>query len=492
MRIRLLALLLFLAVTACTERQEVDQLGAARKRLHSAPCGAATAVAGAAGVNGDPRQVYLGDWVVVSVCHLDALVHQAEAQQQTITLFIEGLDTGVEPSGIDIESGTVTFELTRNAANKHIWRQFLYDPLFDPEATMRISVGIHGDRPLPRATGANLSLRLKKLYVDSWTMTWLALLIAVAIAIVIYARRSDMLRDAAPVDGVRQPYSLARAQMAWWFFLLVVGYVFIWLVTGEADSISPSLLGLLGISAATALAAVAIPSSRGLRATEGFARDLVSDDRGVVALDRLQVVVWTLVLGGIFLTSVLWDLTMPEFSATMLALMGISSGTYIGFKLPMKSTDKTSEAVALEPFDAKARRFAGGDDAAARVKPDVASMTHAPQFSQRDAQGRVQRKGRDERAAVERTKVAQNGGRIGDVVEESVRDDHVERLAVAEREHIRDDEVAAVVHSCLDGQPARFFDHRRRDRSRRRARVCRRRLAQLRASRQIARRCSRA
>ncbi|HEX9459334.1 MAG TPA: hypothetical protein VGA84_09330 [Thermoanaerobaculia bacterium] len=47
--------------------------------------------------------------------------------------------------------------------------------------------------------------------------------------------------------------------------------------------------------------------------------------------------VWTLVLGGVFLISVLWDLTMPEFSATMLALMGISSGTYIGFKLPMKT-----------------------------------------------------------------------------------------------------------------------------------------------------------
>jgi hypothetical protein len=344
MRIRLLGLLLLLVVlTSCTEREEADQLGAARKRLHSAPCGSGVAVAGAAGVNADPRQVYLGDWVVVSVCHLDALVHDAEAQQQTITLFIEGLDTGVEPSGIDIESGTVTFELTRNANNKHIWRQFLYDPLFDPDATMRISVGIGGDRPLPRAVGANLSLRLKKLYVDNWTRTWLALLIVVAVALVIFARRSDMLRDGAAVAGVRQPYSLARVQMAWWFFLLVVGYVFIWLVTGEADSIAPSLLGLVGISAATALAAVAITSPlRGPRATEGFIRDLISDDRGVVALDRLQVVVWTLVLGGIFLTAVFWDLTMPEFSATMLALMGISSGTYIGFKLPMKNDERAS------------------------------------------------------------------------------------------------------------------------------------------------------
>jgi hypothetical protein len=345
MRIRLLALLLLVALTACTERQEADQLAAARNRLRSAPCGAATAVAGAAGVNKDPRQVYLGDWVVISVCHLDALVRDAEAQQQSITLSIEGLDTGVEPSGIDIEGGTITFELTRNEKNKHIWSQFLYDPLFDPDATMRLSVGIAGDRPLPRAAGANMSLLLKKLYVDHWTMTWLALLIAVAIALVIYARRSDMLRDGAALDGVRQPYSLARAQMAWWFFLLVIGYVFIWLVTGEADSISPSLLGLVGISAATALAAVAVTpaSARGPRASGGFIRDLISDDHGIVALDRLQVVVWTLVLGGIFLSSVLAYLTMPEFSATMLALMGISSGTYIGFKLPMKSTEKLSE-----------------------------------------------------------------------------------------------------------------------------------------------------
>jgi hypothetical protein len=60
----------------------------------------------------------------------------------------------------------------------------------------------------------------------------------------------------------------------------------------------------------------------------------VSEDRGAVTLDRLQVLVWTLVLGLIFLSSVLLELTMPEFSGTLLALMGISSGTYIGFKLP--------------------------------------------------------------------------------------------------------------------------------------------------------------
>lgn len=339
MRLRFLYPLLALVVFAsCSDRQEADQLGKARRHLKNAPCGPTTAVAGVAGVNDDPRQVYLGDWIVVSVCNLDTLLHDAEAQQQAVTLFIEGLDSGVEPSGIDLESGTLTFILDRNEKNKEIWRQFLYDSLFDPYATFRVSAGIRGGRPLLRTDGANMSLRLKKLYVDRWTKIWLALLLAVAIALLVYARRSDMLRDGPPVDGVRRPYSLARVQMAWWFFLLVIGYVFIWLVTGEHDSIAPSLLGLVGISAATALAAVAVtrPSTVPL-ATKGFWRDLVTDDRGAVTLDRFQIVVWTLILGGIFLTSVVWELTMPEFSATMLALMGISSGTYIGFKLPKRS-----------------------------------------------------------------------------------------------------------------------------------------------------------
>lgn len=340
MRLRfLLPLLALVTFASCSDRQEADQLGAARRRIHNAPCGLATAVAGVAGVNADPHQVYLTDWVVISVCHLDVLLHDAEAQQQPIMLFIEGLDAGLEPSGMDLESGTLTFVLDRSEQNKEIWRQFLYDPLFDPYAAMRVSVGVRGGRPLPRADGANMTLKLKKLWVDRWTVIWLALLLGLAIALLVYARRTDMLRDGPPIEGVRQPYSLARVQMAWWFFLLVIGYVFIWLVTGERDSIAPSLLGLMGISAATALAAVAVtrPSSGGPSGTRGFWRDLVTDDRGIVALDRLQVVVWTLVLGGIFLTAVLWDLTMPEFSATMLALMGISSGTYIGFKLPMKS-----------------------------------------------------------------------------------------------------------------------------------------------------------
>jgi hypothetical protein len=49
------------------------------------------------------------------------------------------------------------------------------------------------------------------------------------------------------------------------------------------------------------------------------------------------MVTWTagtVALGLIFLASMRSRLSMPEFNATLLALMGISSGTYFSFKIP--------------------------------------------------------------------------------------------------------------------------------------------------------------
>jgi hypothetical protein len=64
--------------------------------------------------------------------------------------------------------------------------------------------------------------------------------------------------------------------------------------------------------------------------------DILSDSDGKIVLHRFQIVVWTFVLGVMFVTSVVTQLTMPEFSSTLLATMGISSGTYLGFKFPEK------------------------------------------------------------------------------------------------------------------------------------------------------------
>ena len=70
--------------------------------------------------------------------------------------------------------------------------------------------------------------------------------------------------------------------------------------------------------------------------THGWFRDLTTDLNGT-AIHRLQVFCWTLVLGVVYLIGVYRDLTMPEFSSQLLALMAISGAGYVGFKYPEKN-----------------------------------------------------------------------------------------------------------------------------------------------------------
>lgn len=69
---------------------------------------------------------------------------------------------------------------------------------------------------------------------------------------------------------------------------------------------------------------------RGSR-SENFLLDLVSDGAGV-SLHRVQMVAWTVVLIGIYLTEVYSTLVLPTLSATLVGLMGLSSVAYVSLK----------------------------------------------------------------------------------------------------------------------------------------------------------------
>jgi hypothetical protein len=216
-----------------------------------------------------------------------------------------------------------------------------------------------------------------------------------------HARKSTTLRDnlLPQVEPARQPYSLGRWQMAFWFTLIFAAFVFLFFLLWDANTISAQALGLMGISGTTALAAVAVDAAKntpadacnqGLRAlglnsyddvlrvrqeianrqaelqqlpseqrktqlsseildrqlilqtyddkirpfvTQGWFRDLTTDLNGT-ALHRLQVFCWTWILGIVFVLAVYRGLAMQDFSPTLLALMGISSAGYVGFKIP--------------------------------------------------------------------------------------------------------------------------------------------------------------
>jgi hypothetical protein len=72
-----------------------------------------------------------------------------------------------------------------------------------------------------------------------------------------------------------------------------------------------------------------------IRSAVHFWSDICSDGNGL-GFHRLQVVIWTLILGAVFVWSVAQVASMPEFPETLLVLQGISAGTYLGFKIPEK------------------------------------------------------------------------------------------------------------------------------------------------------------
>lgn len=69
--------------------------------------------------------------------------------------------------------------------------------------------------------------------------------------------------------------------------------------------------------------------------TEGVVQDILTDAAGA-AVPRFQYLAATLGCAGFALLSVFGSLSMPEFSDSTLALMGISSGAYVGLKVPEK------------------------------------------------------------------------------------------------------------------------------------------------------------
>ncbi len=185
---------------------------------------------------------------------------------------------------------------------------------------------------------------------DSWY--WILGLFILLLGTLLYlGATTDMLRSALTgklADGKHPPYSLGLVQMAFWFCLTLGAYVYICLVTRQVHVPMGSVLGLLGISATTGLAAVFVDKQKtggsadaqaaaaaSPATSQGFLADILSDGDGV-SFHRFQIVVWTIVLGVVFVWSVYRDITMPEFDASLLTLMGISSGTYIGFKFPEK------------------------------------------------------------------------------------------------------------------------------------------------------------
>ena len=138
------------------------------------------------------------------------------------------------------------FTLKRDATNKASrddWDQVLRTSGISPK--MPLAVGIYKANgntayvmALPAgADSANprLEFHFSRIAWDEWTICGVILLGAAVIVFLYLSARSGMVRDTTcPVreDGL-PPFSLGRCQMAFWFFLVISAFYFLWLITGE-------------------------------------------------------------------------------------------------------------------------------------------------------------------------------------------------------------------------------------------------------------------
>ena len=353
--------------------------------------------------------VRMGRQITVCIMGLHDWTYVQKHQPNDLRLSIGGhVLKNVAPSGIGpSEQEYLNFLLQLDASDAEDWKAWaaIVDASRHEEAgEALITVATVKDNQFydstAYATGVTSS--------ESWY--WILSLFVVMIGILLYlAETTDLLRytlAAGPTRPQRSPFSLGLVQMAFWFCLSLAAYVYICLMTKQVHVPMGSVLGLLGISATTGLAAVFVdkqknaatdtlaaertaltarvkdltstqvtpgsaaeaellqkknrlaqveallaqsPSDTLPATSKGFVTDILSDGENV-SFHRFQMVVWTIVLGVIFVWSVYRNMTMPEFDASLLTLMGISSGTYVGFKFPEKlKTGDPSTGVAAAP-----------------------------------------------------------------------------------------------------------------------------------------------
>jgi hypothetical protein len=218
------------------------------------------------------------------------------------------------------------------AAEGKLWRQILGGTPF--EGSRYVALGL-GDKEgaLPRTDA--VIVEKVKLRVYHWP-----LLVAGALGLALMAAGliglgwdTGLLRDTPPPAATAPaPFSLARVQFAWWLFLVIGGYLYVWLVTGQfIGVVTTGVLALMGISGVSGLAAQVIDPTPNSNASQGFLRDIMSENNTFV-LQRVQMAAWTLILGVIFLWTTLTGFSFPNFDPNLLVLAGIVNGVYLGFK----------------------------------------------------------------------------------------------------------------------------------------------------------------
>lgn len=187
-----------------------------------------------------------------------------------------------------------------------------------------------------------------------------AILIGVAFLVVLYvvaALITGHWRLKELFNGFDGFASTSKLQWFLWLIAILFGYVAIWVLRAEQgdytalSDIPVNILTVLGFSTGTAAAAKGITAGyvqtgkvakTGVPAnpTPATTGGIFQDDGGGPELAKIQMIAFTILAIGIFLAAVFHQIaigdikdSLPNIDSSLLVLMGISQGGYLGKKL---------------------------------------------------------------------------------------------------------------------------------------------------------------
>jgi len=178
------------------------------------------------------------------------------------------------------------------------------------------------------------------------TPIWLSMIVSGIIVIAL--SRTKLLKEPVNDGSGKYKYSFSKSQLVWWLWIIFSCFGGYYFCTNEIPVPNATILWVLGISGATTAVAmgtdmmnasnnvwrkVMVVEKRKILVT--FLKEILSDANGL-SIYRLQALLFNLLYGVIFLSTVIHNLEVspqnatvfPDFDSNIRYLLIISNGTY--------------------------------------------------------------------------------------------------------------------------------------------------------------------
>ncbi len=294
-------------------------------------------------------EIGLGQFIQLKVENLGSLYCDSNKEIVYPTLYFNNTPMrGIKPDIVDTAKGLLVYELTRDSVSESSWKYFYHWPRKSFQK-VTVSAGFENSSILP-SVATNVKLRIYHAGLAISAGIFLVLLLA---GFFILAWKTSILKD-SNTPGIMSdaPFSMSKSQLAFWTFLIAFSFVYIWISTTQIPLITGSTWILLAISIGTTTGAKIIDlghnNNQNLATTKWWIYDILNDGKGI-SIHRFQMLIWTIIIGAYFIQQVIVNLAIPQLPTELLALMGISNGTYLGLRIPedgASAKDKQESAPA--------------------------------------------------------------------------------------------------------------------------------------------------